>query len=195
MAIYFTVDRVSSLANNSNISLKADYSTTHTYPIENLINNEALINRTHQLYPDGLSNFGLRYLHEYCLIVRDNNGQCVNFAPHEPIMEGIFEQVRINEFSERPSRMQSIFGWCNLSDAENFNKAYDNRHSIYEVHSEKAFIADQKLLYLGGSIMGAFEFARKYWSGERTNSPRLEAVIPLPSYIGAIVIEQDAQKK
>lgn len=147
------------------------------------------------MYPDGLSSFGIRYLHEYCLIVRDNKGQCVNFAPHEPIMEGIFEQVRINEFSERPSRMQSIFGWCNLSDAENFNKAHDNRHSIYEVHSEDAFLADQKLLYLGGSIMGAFEFARKYWSGERTNSPKLEAIIPLPSYIGNIVSQQYAQNK
>lgn len=83
--------------------------------------------------------------------------------------------------------MQSIFGWCNLSDAEDFNKAHNNCHSIYEVHSEDAFIADQKLLYLGGSIMGTFEFARKYWSRERTHNPKLEAVIPLPSYIGTIV--------
>lgn len=188
MTIYFTVDRVGNLTANSEIGLKTNYSSTHTYPIENLVTNNDLIDRTHQLYPDGLSNFGLRYLHEYCLIVKDNNDQCVNFAPHEPIMEGIFEQVRINEFFERPSRMQSIFGWCNLSDAKSFSKDNDNQHGIYEVHSEEAFIADQKLLYLGGSIMGAFEFARKYWSGEQTNNPKLEAIIPLPSYIGTIVI-------
>lgn len=188
MAIYFTVDRAGSLANNSIISLETDYSTTRTYPIENLITNNELLNRTHQLYPGGLSRFGLRYLHEECLIVRNTIGQCLDFAPHIPIIEGIFEQVRINEFPECPSRMQSMFGWCNLSDAEDFNSVHDNKHSIYEVHSEKAFIADQKLLYLGGSIMGAFEFARKYWSGERTHNPKLEAVVPLPSHISVIVI-------
>ncbi len=188
VTIFFTVDRVGSLANNTTISLKTDYSTIRTYSIQNLITKNELINRTHQLYPDGLSRFGLRYLHEECLIVRNTIGQCLDFAPHIPIIESIFEQVRINEFPECPSRMQSMFGWCNLSAAENFNSAQNNRHSIYEVHSEKAFIADQKLLYLGGSIMGALEFARKYWSGERTENPRLEAVIPLPSYIGTVVI-------
>ena len=188
MTTYFTVDRVGRLTANSFVSLKIDYSTIHTYPIENLITDEELIARTHQLYPDGLSNFGLRYLHEECLIVRNTSGQYLDFAPHIPIIEGIFEQVRINEFPERPSRMQSMFGWCNLSDAENFNGVQDNKHNIYEIRSEKAFIADQKLLYLGGSIMGTFEFARKYWSGERTQDLKLEAVIPLPSYIGNIVI-------
>ncbi|WP_165870984.1 DUF2441 domain-containing protein [Shewanella frigidimarina] len=189
MATYFTVDRSGTLLPESIINLRIDYSKIHIYAIENLITTEELINRTHQLYPDGLSNFGVQYLHEHNLIVKDTQTrQSLNFAPHIPVLEGIFEQVRLNEFPERPSRMQSMFGWCTKPDAVVFKEAHGNVHNIFEVHSGNAFIADQNLLYLGASIMGTYEFARKYWSGDRSNNYKPEAVIPLPSDIGVVVI-------
>ncbi|MFT0773435.1 DUF2441 domain-containing protein [Psychrobacter aquimaris] len=100
------------------------------------------------------------------------------------MIEAVFELVRRNEFPQLPSRLQSMFAWCNLDDAREFNSSLGDKHSIFEVEIKNAFIADQKLLYLGGSVIGTYEMARKYWSGDRSDNCKLEAVIPLPAVIG-----------
>jgi Protein of unknown function (DUF2441) len=54
------------------------------------------------------------------------------------MIEAIFELVRKSEFPNLPSRMQSMFAWCDLKNAREFGGAF----AIYEVESDCAFIAD-----------------------------------------------------
>lgn len=161
-----------------------DYSLLRFYEVHGVFNKSDLIARIQALYPEGLSRHGIQYLIEYFLIIQDSQtGQSLRLCPSEPVIEAIFEQVRKEEFSHCPSRMQSMFAWTNLNDAYEFKSSEED--TIYQIESDKAFIADMNLLYLGGSILGAYEYARRYWAGETSNAPKLEAIIPLPVTIGS----------
>lgn len=180
MKKYFTVDRTGSAEQNIAFQLTCDYSSLQFYEVQDVFSKNELIERVQALYPEGLSRHGIQYLIEYFLIIQDSQtGRTLSLCPSEPMIEVIFEQVRKEEFPHRPSRMQSMFAWTNLDDAYKFRDS-EGRGIIYKVESDKAFIADMNLLYLGGSILGGYEFARKYWSGETGNNPKLEAIIPLP---------------
>lgn len=137
------------------------------------------------MYPEGLSKHGIRYLIETCLIHPQlGSGPPSDFTRISPMIEAIFEQVRRADFPHLPSRMQSMFSWCSLTDARMFRGDLENNFAIYQVESESAFVGDMNLVYLSASVIGAYELSMKYWSGEKTKSPLLEAVIPLPVVVG-----------
>ncbi|WP_212751851.1 DUF2441 domain-containing protein, partial [Pseudoalteromonas sp. S3173] len=182
---FYTVDRSGNVAKNITFGLKSNYSDYQIWTVQNVYDEDDVISRINQMYPEGLSEHGFQYLIKHGLVIFENGTRNPLQITHTtPMVEAIFELVRKSEFPQLPSRMQSMFAWCELDDAKKFNVSSGGACSIYEVESEQAFIADQNLLYLGGSIIGAYELARKYWAGERGNNCKLEAVIPLPVVIG-----------
>jgi hypothetical protein len=178
---FYTVDRSGNADKNITFSLKSNYSDHQIWTVQNVYDEGDVISRIIQMYPDGLSEHGIQYLIKHGLVIFENGtNKPLSITHTTPMVEAIFELVRKSEFPQLPSRMQSMFAWCELDDAKEFNAGLGSTCSIYEVESDQAFIADQNLLYLGGSIIGAYEMARKYWSGERGNNCKLEAVIRLP---------------
>ena len=184
MAIFYTVDRSNNLASEMRVNLNTDYESMTIYQVENICTAVETRSRLTQLYPAGISRHGMKYLTE-CTVLFDNVTRTpLNVAPFSHMIESVFELVRQNEFPERPSRMQSIYAWVHLSDARDFHAGI---HPIYQIESDNAFIADQTYLSLGACVVGSYEMARKYWQGEQSDSPKLEAIIPLPVVVGVAI--------
>lgn len=155
------------------------------YTIQAVFDQSDLEKRIDKMYPRGLSKHGIEYLVETCLIYpHPGSGPPTDFTPISPVIEAIFEQVRRADFPHLPSRMQSMFAWCNLEDAYMLRDNAKNNSAIYQIESESAFVGDMNLVYLSASVIGAFELATRYWSGRKTRNPLLEAVIPLPVVVG-----------
>ncbi|MGA6100792.1 DUF2441 domain-containing protein [Psychrobacter pocilloporae] len=185
MPRFYTVDRSNNINQDIVFSLQKNYTDYDIWTVQDIYSERDVITRIDQLYSEGLSEHGIQYLIKYGIVLfQEGTRSPLPITYTQPMIEAIFELIRQSEFPKLPSRMQSMFAWCNLSDAREFNFSLGNKHSIFEVESENAFIADQRLLYLGGSVIGAYEMARKYWSGHRSNNYKLEAVIPLPAVIG-----------
>lgn len=189
MSKFYTVDRSGNDIQNTSFELKKDYSRYQFWIVQDVYDEKEVIDRTNQLYPSGLSEHGINYLiREGIVIFKDGTRKPLNLTYTTPMIEAVFELVRRNEFSYLPSRMQSMFACCDLIGAQKFKSVYgSSENQIYELESENAFIADQNFLYLGGSVIGTYELARKYWSGTKSGNCRLEAVIPLPTVIGCMV--------
>lgn len=185
---FYTVDRSGNLRPGMPILLRTDYSQENIWTVKGVYNEKDVISRINELYPNGLSEHGVLYLIRQGLVIFDNGSrQPLPITHTTPMIEAIFELVRRSEFPHLPSRMQSMFAWCDLQDALTFRDSCAVPHKIYRVKSEHTFVADQNLLYLGGSVIGSYELARKYWSGETSRNAKLEAVIPLPAIVGEAI--------
>jgi hypothetical protein len=182
---FYTVDRSGKAGVGLSFDLKKDFSQYQIWTVQNVYDEDDVKNRINQLFPDGLSEHGIRYLISQGLVIFENGTRNpLQITRTTPMIEAIFELVRKSEFPNRPSRMQSMFAWCDLKDAHEFCSSINCTCAIYEVESNSAFIADRNFLYLGGSVIGAYELARKYWSGEKGSNCKLEAVISLPVVLG-----------
>lgn len=182
---FYTVDRTCSINESSTFELIKNYREDQMWTIEDLYDKKDVIARIEQLYPTGISTHGVQYLITGGIVIfKEGTRSPLSITYTQPMIEAIFELIRRNEFPALPSRMQSMFAWCNLEDAKDFNESCGNENFIFEVESDKAFIADQNLLFLGASVIGAYELAHKYWSGGRSSNYKPEAVIPLPAVIG-----------
>ncbi|HEY6528242.1 MAG TPA: hypothetical protein VIZ65_06075 [Cellvibrionaceae bacterium] len=182
MSTYLHLDRSGRAVANTTFRLTTDFTNRRIYSVVGQYCNADPISRINSLYPDGLSEHGIRYLLAEDLVIFDQ-GKITVRTHISPMIEAIFVLVRMAEFSHRPSRIQSMFAWLSSAEALNFQRQ-EQLGTIYEVQAEDAFIADQNLLRLGRSGADTYEFARNYWSEERSNNEKLEAVIRLPSAIG-----------
>ncbi len=178
MATFYHVDRLGEIVENTSFNLETEYEYLDIQCVREIYNESDAINTVKRLYPKGISNHGIRLL----FIERSNTPEEL-IGRLGPLIENVFELVRRADFPDKPSRMESIFGWTSLKEAENFRDEY-NGGRIFEISSERAFIGDQKFLSLTGTVIGTYEQARKYWSGERSQNPSLEVLIPLPQVIG-----------
>lgn len=185
MPKFYHIDRAGTLEVDKRVELIKDYTQYPLFEIKDLMEKQKLVDRLNGLYPNGISHHGIQYVLNTNLIVNDPYGKPTTYTLSNPMMETIFELVRSSEFSHLPSRMQSMFCWQTLSDLKKFNN--DSRLKIYEIETDDYFVGDMKLLYLGGQIIHAMEFARMYWSGERSKDPLLEVLVPLPATIGSEV--------
>lgn len=184
MSTYFHLDRSCRAVASTTFNLTTDLTGFKILSVDGFYNKADAIARINNLYPEGISNHGIQYLlMEDILIYHSATKAPQPITYTTPMIEAVFEMVRMAEFSYRPSRMQSMFGWLSLEHARDYQRQ-ENRGAIFEISADDAFIADQKLLLLGASVAGAYELARKYWSGERSNNEKLEAVIPLPKALG-----------
>lgn len=163
MAQYFHVDRSKRLS----AALKVDLQIfTDVDPVE-------LQDHLSRLLPDGVTVHGDQYF------VAAN--QALDTSPS---IELVFEYVRRTFFPERPSRYQSFFAAPTIDHARAFGRKYGGGQpfSIWEVEAEEAFITDMDLLSHAGSTSSLHMSwsAHRYWAGEPTESPMLEALLRPP---------------
>jgi hypothetical protein len=177
LATFYHLDRSGRLTAKMQVTLKTEYDDLDMNTEKGIFNKSDAIKTVKRLHPKGISNHGIR-----CFFMEKANTKEQLINRLGPMTENLFELVRRAEFPDKPSRMESIFCWPSLKDAEVF-RAEEGRGIIFQVSSEKAFIADQNLIKLSGTIIGSNELARKYWSGEHSQNPMLEALIPLPQLI------------
>lgn len=184
---YFTVDRNKSLTPGQILNIDTYIDNRKFWPIQNIVDKNDLANLVNELYPNGLTEHGKRYLLDECLVIPTSNGPAPS-VPHMPMIELIFELVRRLEFPNQISRFQVIYGWDSVEDAKKFKLLHGtNDSSIYAVTCEESVRLDMNLLYLGGSSIGSIFFARKYWRGEAGNNPQWEILMKPPVEVVRII--------
>jgi hypothetical protein len=75
--------------------------------------------------------------------------------------------------------MTAVFAWATREEASSFQQEHGGG-IIYEIEADDFFRGDMKLLYLGGSGIGALLFAAKYWGGDASPAPRWEYLLVPP---------------
>lgn len=98
----------------------------------------------------------------------------------ERAKEGVFEQIRIEHYPKRPSRLNAFFCFPTRKDAEKASTTWfkDEGRLFLElqiVEGSNFFCTDSNLL---NAIERDWEnAAHRYWSGQVTNDPLYEVVI------------------
>jgi hypothetical protein len=153
-------------------------SINHTDCTETDLNTQYL-----KLYPNGISNHGVNHL-TFDVYMKDEKSL---YLSTKPLMEYIFELVRLKDFKDKPSRFESYFGCLTLEDAEILKRdIFLSPRTIYKVSSEEYFIADMNWMHLGGTILETFVLAEKYWSGIQSSKFLLEALLKSPKIVEKI---------
>jgi len=149
MALFFTVDRLGSLSADAVLS-KRRYADVGPAEL-----------RTHvdQLFPDGVTSFGERYL------LRSTSGARLT----EPNIELLWEYVRRARFPNAPSRFESVFAVDSIEEGDQFRTRFGQAGSIWSVEANLSFRADMSLLTIDGTILVVSHFADLYWS-QRTRT-------------------------
>ena len=181
MPAFYTVDRSQRLQVGQQLGCDTDFGGRKFYPVSAHYTKEDLLALVKQLYPDGISNHGKEYLLDQCLVLKNPNGTPVSACPAVPIVELVAELVRRLSFPTLPSRFTSIFGWDTKQDAISFRASHcAGNGNICRVSGELGFRGDMNLLLLGGTILGAWLYATRYWSGFRSLSARVECLLTTP---------------
>lgn len=194
---YYTVDRSGSLFPGKEIKLINDPATLPKDMPENLKN---LIQ---ELFPEGTSRFGDRYLiRDIRLMSYMHSGDSEMpgfFFSDELQMESnielIWELIRRVSFSDKPSRFQSMFCFETYEEAVRFRTKHGNFNSkIFSIESDHlGFKADTQNLRITAPLLSIIQFANAYWSGKafpylkENEQPLWESVMPLPVQVGEIV--------
>lgn len=116
--------------------------------------------------------------------------------------EIVLEYARLSLFPKMPSRFQSLFVTKSLEGAKQWAKYWNLLHyQIIEIEAENFYELDcswftdtartgtllnsyqDRNVIHNEAIARIFEEAVKYWGGERSNTPRLEILIPLPCQV------------
>lgn len=104
----------------------------------------------------------------------------------QPEKEAAWERVRENEFPDKPTRVKALFLFTSREDVDwalaNWFAGQDRDViAVLVPTTSKLHIADAT--HLDCVREKWEEGARRYWSGELTGSPRLEAVLDGTAYI------------
>ena len=127
-----------------------------------------------ELFPDGLSAHGWQYMADR-VINPVLNGQ--QYTPCNHAIEILFENVRRANFSQRPSRFQSVFGFETAEAAAAFNTG---GWSTFLLEAKKSIRLDQTWLRISEQSSIASYSAHKYWSGESSPNPQWELLLAPP---------------
>lgn len=168
-------------------------------------------------FPYGISLHGKSYLPRGCTVMgaagfidhqlalnASEVQQKLNNA-NQRIIELVVELVRQSRFPQMPSRLVSLFTVKSIDEFKAWESLLGkiNGNPIYEVevpYEAREFDArwlrggygfglDNTAmgLYLGVSIDVMYDMAYRYWSGEVSDSPLMECLVPLPVQIGELV--------
>lgn len=177
MECFFHIDRANSLEEGQVLDLG---------------HSEAILPAIEERYPDGLSRFGREYSQRDLVELENQWGvvegefQGLNM---NAVYDSFFELVRLSEFSGKPSRFQSIFCWVTLETVRDFIRDYSEYPvTVWEIETEKGQKADWELLR-AESFGHGLQNAQRYWTGDGTDNPTWEIVIPLPVEVGSKVAE------
>lgn len=184
MADFFTLDRAGSLAVGQVLDVDLDLSGRRAYPVEDVYTRADLEDFARGLYNGGLSEHGKRYLLEEFIVTYDASGKPTLYVPNTPVVELVTELVRRQSFPELPSRFACWFGWRTAQEARRFGTRYPipgaGAPRVFRVRCERSSRHDMGLLMLGGSTLGAWLFASRYWSGGSGPNPVWEDLLVPP---------------
>lgn len=192
---YYHIDRSGNLHEGKIIELNRDF-------IPNNADGEFLINR---LFQKGVSKHGEHYLSDtiyqfnlnmpiFNEIFNSNAQNSTFFA------EYTFELVRRLFFSNKSSRFTSLFALKNYDDLKFWPEIVSNNYRVFEINTADEYNVfdanflkgglcfSKSCLYQGFSSSINFRQAFYYWSGEKSNSPKPEVLLPLPVKIGRQII-------
>lgn len=126
------------------------------------------------LYPEGLSRHGRHYCRRD--LYGDDPDDLWDFA-----CEAVFEMVRVAAFPERPSRLQSVFGFETRTAVDRFVERFvDDPCTVWTVEAEQSFVADMHLVDAEDFADG-LRRARVYWQGATVrDDPFWEALLVPP---------------
>lgn len=159
---YYHVDRGSELAPGDVLGL--------AHPDEWESSVESLLS---EWYPDGLSHHGRHYGTQP--LDSGDGDDLWDFS-----CELLFELVRTRRFPERPSRLQSIFGFESRADVAAFLDDFgDPPYTVWEVRADGGFRADMNLVDATDFASGLSN-AESYWRGATTLSDPLWEVLLEP---------------
>ena len=169
MDAFFTVDRTRCLYSGAIIELVRHGDI------------QPMVLQTHvnELYPEGLSVHGDRYLLQ--------SGSRGNIA--SPAIELLFEYIRRAHYPSSPSRFQCIFSCSSIEDARTFRDQYGESDSpIWEVRTENTYhVGNMRLLDNNQTSLLCSYLGHEYWRGNDgpTELAGLrEVVLSLPVVIG-----------
>lgn len=107
------------------------------------------------------------------------------------------EIIRKQFYSNMPSRFKSIFAVKQISDFIPWAKYFSINQCphIFEIECDASQCIELDATYLKGGITcnpnSQIESLHKYWSGQLSNSPLLELLIPLPVTIGRSIRSEE----
>jgi hypothetical protein len=126
-----------------------------------------------EYYPGGLSHHGRHYSTQH--LHGADSDDLWDFS-----CEVIFELVRGRRFPERPSRLQSVFGFESPADVEAFLEDFgDPPYTVWEVRADRGFRADMNLVDAVDFARGLYR-ADYYWRGETFVEDPLWEVLLVP---------------
>lgn len=196
----YHLDRSSTIRPNQNISLK---------PLSSL-SADMTSSPFLSCFSQGISYHGLNQLRDSCpyiegkpsatgeLLLSPQSFSARKSLVDEQIIEVVFELVRRAHFPDLPSRFTSLFAvnslnefslWPELTNAERFPYQQvieidvpDGIPCFDASFLQGGLIFDQQKgqYYMGFLPVAAVDFAFRYWSGHRSDHPRIEYLIPLP---------------
>lgn len=182
---YYTVDRLGTLNPGMTVICDTDFTSCRFFPVPDHFTRTDLEALTYQLFTDGISSHGKKYLLDEYLLIDSPQGP-VPYTPHIPMIELVSELVRRIYFPDKPSRFTTLFAWGSRDEAVEFQQQYGTGN-IYEVEAEEFFRGDMNLLLLGGSCIGALQYATMYWKGEGCCTPRWEYLLVPPIHVIDII--------
>lgn len=157
-----------------------------------------------RMFPNGISQHGLRYLSTVCSRVFNApffNLGSLEGEPSLAIIEQTFELVRRADFPGMPSRFQSMFCVDDPSDFDAWQEIAAAGGTLFEiVPANPARVARLDASFLKGGIAEIVErwtvdacysfpscaaLAYRYWSGEMSESPKPEVLVELPATVAA----------
>lgn len=143
-----------------------------------------------ELFPDGLSSFGWRYI---AGIYRISNGDLTQHDDFiDCLIEHDFELVRRQHYPDAPSRLQSLFAVASIGDIlKTWSGIMTNDCVFFEILSDEVYVRDASYLKayslcteceLTDKTPG-YENICKYWECEQSHEPVIELLLPLSSNV------------
>ena len=176
MKLYFHVDRAFGLKVGS-VLQNEPYRGESILPALMPYADECYMRHLGKLCRDGISLHGARYL------IRSAFD---NISIKDCLLELQFEYVRNIYFKKLPSRLQSLFGFENLTNAKQFKEACGGTGLIFETEpSGLLFRADMNWLKFDFTPEEQKNNAMFYWEGkplsrDKHYTPRWEVLMQLP---------------
>lgn len=196
--ILYHYDRRGALESGQRLELSRDYSVLGERA-------EGVTDALSWLFPEGMSRHGFLYMDVFstgCAVGAESGEslrwQLANMPSYQ--IEWSLELVRRIWFPGLPSRCQSIFCLQNTESLSQWPELWSSQGRLFEVDvpdDGRRAVLDSRMLRGGfvthddGVITGSAPLdwlcSKRYWSGGKSQDPRLEVVVELPVTIGRVL--------
>lgn len=102
--------------------------------------------------------------------------------------ELLYEIIRINNFPDKTSRLESLFAFKTIEEARGFASKYRSSYPyrILELEAENYELLDMNWLSANSGI-DIYNNCLEYWSGNKTENPSIECLLKLPVKVVGVI--------